>query len=108
VKDVIGTVYLIHFVKPYKHAQHYVGWTKDAEVRESMHRGGNGSLLLNVVNKAGIAWEIVRTWANCSRARERKIKESRHIPRYCPVCQKLERERRNGGIEQGNTHKPID
>ena len=28
-----GTVYLIHFDTPYKHARHYTGWASDLERR---------------------------------------------------------------------------
>ena len=28
-RDAQGTVYLLHFSEPYKHARHYTGWTED-------------------------------------------------------------------------------
>ena len=32
-----GTVYLLHFDRPYRHARHYVGWTVDLPGRMSEH-----------------------------------------------------------------------
>ncbi|MBB5085041.1 putative GIY-YIG superfamily endonuclease [Nonomuraea endophytica] len=28
-----GTVYLLHFAQPYRHARHYLGWTTDLQAR---------------------------------------------------------------------------
>jgi hypothetical protein len=33
-----GTVYLLHFSAPYKHARHYTGWTDDLPGRLDQHR----------------------------------------------------------------------
>jgi len=79
-------VYLLHFETPYRHAQHYVGFTEDLEARLERHRAGNGARLLEVVTQAGIAWELVRAWPRGSRELERAIKRAGHSPRLCPVC----------------------
>lgn len=81
-------VYLIHFHSRYRHAGHYVGWTEednlDARIEE--HRRGNGARLMAVVREAGIDWEVARVWPGYTRKDERRIKNSGHIPRYCPIC----------------------
>jgi predicted GIY-YIG superfamily endonuclease len=81
----MDTVYLIHFEKPYWHSRHYVGFTTDLDARIADHRAGVGSRLLQVVNNAGIAWEVVRTWKG-DRKFERQLKNRKHTPRLCPVC----------------------
>jgi hypothetical protein len=75
-----GTVYLIHFETPFKHAQHYIGWASDLNRRISRHRNGNGARLLRVVNEAGITWEVVRTWPGI-----RGWREPRNTKPECPV-----------------------
>lgn len=80
----VGTVYLIHFDRPYKHAKHYVGWAKSLEARIAHHRNGTGARLLQVLNEAGIGWEVVRTWPNTTREFERHLKDTRHVSHYCP------------------------
>lgn len=79
------TVYLIHFDRPYHHAQHYLGWASDLDARLTRHRSGKGARLLAVVTAAGISWRVVRTWIG-GRGYERRLKR-RHGPyRLCPVC----------------------
>lgn len=80
-----GTVYLIHFDKPLKHARHYIGWTMNLEQRVGAHESGRGSRLLEIVGAAGIAFRVVRTWPG-SRKLERKLKNRKYAPRICPVC----------------------
>jgi len=49
-----GTVYLLHFNEPYKHARHYVGWTaRNVKRRLAEHEDGRGARLLAVVRAAG-------------------------------------------------------
>lgn len=33
----MGTIYLLHFSKPYKHARHYIGYTDDLDKRLARH-----------------------------------------------------------------------
>jgi predicted GIY-YIG superfamily endonuclease len=35
--DAMGTVYLIHFDRPYHHARHYIGYTDDVDARLAGH-----------------------------------------------------------------------
>src|ERR1022692_3195850 len=53
-----GTVYLIHFDRPYKHARHYIGWALDVRRRLTEHAAGRGAHLLAVVKAAGIGWPL--------------------------------------------------
>jgi predicted GIY-YIG superfamily endonuclease len=80
-----GTVYLVHFDRPLAHARHYIGWTRDEEIRVERHRNGHGSRLLAAVQREGIPWTVVRRWRG-SRAHERYLKRQRHAPQFCPVC----------------------
>ena len=80
-----GTVYLLHFDRPYKHARHYTGWTADLAARLAYHERGGGARLLAVVHAAGIGWRLARTWPG-GRTRERQIKRQGGASRYCPIC----------------------
>lgn len=80
-----GTVYLIHFDEPYKHARHYLGWARDLAARMKEHRNGRGARLMEVIKDAGITWRVARTWPG-TRDLERAIKERHNTPRLCPEC----------------------
>lgn len=82
-----GTIYLLHFETPYKHARHYLGFVKGDDVQERMerHASGNGARLLAVLKENGICWRLVRTWKG-DRAFERQLKKRGGAARICPVC----------------------
>lgn len=80
-----GTVYLLHFHAPYRHARHYTGWTSDLPERLAEHRAGRGARLLAVVQGAGITWSLARTWTG-GRGRERALKRQGGASRRCPLC----------------------
>ena len=81
-----GTVYLLHFDQPYKHARHYVGWTaRNVKRRLAEHEAGRGARLLAVVREAGIGRQLARLWPG-SRERERQIKRQGGHARKCPLC----------------------
>lgn len=80
-----GTVYLLHFDRPYKHARHYIGWAKNLDARLAEHARGHGARLLAVAAAAGITWRLARTWPG-NRARERQIKRQGGASRRCPLC----------------------
>jgi predicted GIY-YIG superfamily endonuclease len=92
-----GTIYLLHFAKPYKHARHYLGWAQHLEARLEHHRAGTGARLMQVVREAGIDWEVSRTWEG-DRNLERKLKQRKESPRLCPIC--MAREKHNPKGEQ--------
>lgn len=80
-----GTVYLIHFDRPFKHARHYLGWASNLEARLDHHRRGTGANLLRHVRDAGIGWTVARTWTG-DRNRERQLKVQGGHSRKCPLC----------------------
>ncbi len=81
-----GTVYLLHFERPYKHARHYTGWAANLQARLDHHAAGTGARLLAVVAQAGIGWQLARTWDNATKARERQLKRKGGASRMCPLC----------------------
>lgn len=80
-----GTIYLLHFDRPYRHAGHYSGWTTDLAARLAEHAAGRGARLLAVIQAAGIGWRLARTWTG-SRNRERALKRQGGASRRCPIC----------------------
>jgi predicted GIY-YIG superfamily endonuclease len=79
------TVYLIHLARPYHHARHYLGYTGDLAHRLMQHHNGTGAKFLKAVTKAGIPFEVVRTWEGYA-ALEKQLKAQKNAPRLCPVC----------------------
>jgi predicted GIY-YIG superfamily endonuclease len=82
---VTGTVYLLHFDRPYKHARHYIGWADDLDKRLAVHGTRHGARLLQVLRAEGIGWTLARTWPG-DRYRERQIKTQGGASRACPLC----------------------
>jgi hypothetical protein len=80
-----SVVYLIHFDRPFSHAQHYIGWTENLPFRIGHHLAGTGANLLRHVNEAGIPWSVVRVWPGASRGFERRLK-GHSATRNCPIC----------------------
>jgi predicted GIY-YIG superfamily endonuclease len=80
-----GTIYLLHFSQPYKHAAHYIGFTTDLPARLDAHTKGTGARLLEVITAAGLSFSLARTW-NGSRKTERSLKNRKATPRLCPLC----------------------
>ncbi len=85
-KPKLGSVYLIHFERRYHHAGHYIGFTTDTAARLEDHRNNRGSRLIEVINGAGINWELARLWNNATRSFERRLKRRKEAPRLCPIC----------------------
>jgi predicted GIY-YIG superfamily endonuclease len=84
-RNIQGTIYLIHFSTPYKHAAHYMGWAEDLESRLADHHAGRGARLMAVIKAAGIDWKLTRTWKG-DRYRERQLKNQGSSKRHCPEC----------------------
>jgi predicted GIY-YIG superfamily endonuclease len=80
-----GTIYLLHFSQPYKHAKHYIGFARDLSARLESHANGTGARLLQVITEAGLSFELARTWEG-SRKTERSLKNRKATPRLCPLC----------------------
>jgi predicted GIY-YIG superfamily endonuclease len=83
---VKGTVYLIHFDVPFRHARHYTGWASDLDARLALHAAGHGARLLAVIREAGINWKVARTWVGVDRNFERSLKKQGGASRRCPLC----------------------
>jgi predicted GIY-YIG superfamily endonuclease len=84
-RDVPGTIYLLHFDTPYRHAKHYLGWTSDLQGRLADHAAGRGARLMEVTRAAGIGFVLARTWPG-TRSRERQLKGEGGRSRMCPIC----------------------
>jgi len=100
-----GTVYLLHFDRPYGPgggangrgtAKHYLGWAQDLERRLAHHADGSGANLLRVVKNAGIGWTLARTWTG-GRHRERQLKRQGGRARMCPACKASQQTQPAGG-----------
>lgn len=85
-------VYLLHFETPYKHAKHYVGYSKDIDARIELHRQGQAARLTQVIKAAGISFVEAKRWRNKSQAFERSLKNRGGASRYCPICRAKLRE----------------
>lgn len=84
---VKGTIYLLHFDPPYKHARHYLGWTsKTVEERVFAHLRGDGSPLVKAATRAGHGIVIADTWEDTDRFEERRMKNTHRVPDFCPIC----------------------
>lgn len=79
-------VYLIHFDRKLRHAQHYLGFADDVDKRLKRHRSNRGARLLAACNRLGIEWKCVRRWDEGDRAFERKLKGLKNAKSLCPVC----------------------
>jgi predicted GIY-YIG superfamily endonuclease len=83
----VGTLYLLHFSRPYHHAKHYLGYTKYADVRRRVadHQKGRGANLTRHAVQSGI--ELYLAWsASGERVEERRLKRYSHVNRWCPLC----------------------
>jgi predicted GIY-YIG superfamily endonuclease len=86
VRSLVGTVYLLHFTAPYRHAGHYLGFTTDLAGRLTDHAQGHGARLTQVVKAAGIGWSLSRVWPQATRFDERRLKNRHCAARMCPTC----------------------
>lgn len=78
-------IYLIHFDEPYRHAKHYMGSTHNLHSRLTDHAIGEGARLMEVIEQAGITWQLTRVWQG-ARKLERLLKSRKEAPNLCPVC----------------------
>lgn len=82
-------VYLLCFKEKYKHAKHYIGYVSknsDLDRRMERHRKCQGARLIAVITKAGIGFDVARTWPDASRDFERKLKNRKNAKMLCPIC----------------------
>jgi hypothetical protein len=81
-----GTVYLLHFSRPYKHCRHYIGFSEQpVDVRFAQHLNGHGSALTAAAREAGIEFTIARTW-NADQSVEFILKSWASAKSLCPIC----------------------
>lgn len=83
-----GTIYLLHFDQPYKHAKHYIGWTTNLSERLADHMLGlsESGRLMAVIKEAGIGFSLARIWTEATRDFERSLKNRGGASRICPMC----------------------
>lgn len=87
-------LYLLHFHAPYKHAQHYLGYSRDMDTlrrriachRTATARDGHHHSLMAAVRAAGIGFDVARIWETGDQTLERSKKHRSHR-RQCPICQ---------------------
>ena len=86
------TLYLLHIEPAYKHAQHYLGVTRNGRSvyerwQEHHAANGAGAKLTQAARKAGCELVIARVWHNAEFGKERKLK-GRSLKPLCPICNK--------------------
>ena len=80
-----GTVYLLHFDRPYKgRMQHYVRFTYDLERGLESHRKGTAGATTKLAFDQGIGFTLARTWSGTPKLK-RQIKDRGPV-NYCPIC----------------------
>ena len=90
-------VYLFHLGRPFKHAQHYIGWSQYIPRRIWHQRQGSGSRFCAAAVGLGIKLKLVRVWTaegENTRTFERRLKNQKNARRLCPICRKEDRKRR--------------
>lgn len=82
-----STVYMIHIEPAFRHAGHYVGYTRAADYldRFADHRAGRGALLCREAVKAGHQLMMARVWHGAPRKFELRLK-GRGLRLLCPIC----------------------
>lgn len=81
-----GTVYLLHFERPFGHAQHYIGFSRDVDDRLEEQLRGNGARLVRHVIAAGIPIVLAKEWPNVDQVFEYRLKNRGGARRCCPIC----------------------
>ena len=83
---IIGSVYLVHFARRYRGAQHYLGFSTDIPARVKAHCAGRGAPLLGAVTRKGIPWRVSRTWKRKDGYFEQALKRRFALKELCPLC----------------------
>jgi hypothetical protein len=76
-------------------ASHYLGWGADLAHRIGQQEAGNrpAAAICRELRRRGIQFQVAMTWPNTDRTFERRLKNRKDAPRWCPLC----RQRRTGG-----------
>lgn len=81
-------IYILHFDTPYKHAEHYTGYSHDpARLKKRLWHHQNGTSharLMKAVHDARITYTVAIIIEG-DRTLERRIKQ-RGVKRICPIC----------------------
>lgn len=82
------TVYLLHFEKPLAHSSHYLGFCVEADPskRLTTHGTSKGARILRACRAAGIDYRLAVIIPGADRTFERKIKNRKSAPQWCPCC----------------------
>lgn len=83
---IFGTVYLVHFSRAFKGAQHYLGFTTNLSQRMREHRAGKGNGLIAAAIRAGASVRVVRKWGGVDGFFETLLKGGHDNRALCPVC----------------------
>lgn len=97
------SVYLLHLDQPLAHARHYTGWSTHLEDRLEHHANGTGARFTQVLRERGITWQLARVWDGADRRFERRLKNTKNVRRYCPICEG--EKRREYRPKESTTHK---
>lgn len=85
-------VYLLHFDPPFKHAQHYIGVTRNSLARRLRdHLTGRGANLTRHAKRAGCLMILTRIWPAADFGLEVRLKKRGGASRICPVCRRRRR-----------------
>lgn len=84
-------VYLLHFdepISPFHTTRHYIGFADNVASRIESHINGNSKAarLTQVAKERGINFRLVRVWEYQRRDFERKLKNRKNAPKFCPCC----------------------
>lgn len=83
-------IYILHIDPPFKHARHYVGWTKDIDVTRRVgehlrQAGRRPSRLVGVALAAGCSVTLAGVLEG-DRDFERQLKARGGAMKFCPAC----------------------
>ena len=82
-----GGVYILHIEPPYQHAGHYVGFSHNILACLALHQAGQSQVaLIRAAVQAGHTLTLAHVWPNADRTFERRLKNCKNTPRYCPIC----------------------
>ena len=86
------SVYILHLDQPLHHARHYVGFSTNnrtlSERLEHHRKGTAGCRFTEVLRERGISFTLARVFKGSQYDRhfERRLKNTKAVPRYCPIC----------------------
>lgn len=82
-------VYLLHLERPLSPdhtAQHYIGHAYNVSRRVRQHKRGKGARFMQVAKERGIGFKVARVWPEGDWTFERRLKNRKCAPRFCPIC----------------------